>query len=86
MSADDSNVQAPAAGDQGQLEGRLLPDHYLATVGRLSLVSWGDGSSPSLPSIASEENTFVSALSEERLAQSPTAGMAGDQRRLTALG
>jgi len=34
---------------------------HIATADLLSLVSWGDGSSPSLPSVASSEAAFVCA-------------------------
>lgn len=98
MGADDSIPGAPTAGghatadsdhpaaDQGQLEEHLLAGDYLATVDRLPLVSWGDGSSPSLPSIASRETTLVSALSGEHLALPLATSMGSDVRRLTALG
>lgn len=86
MGADDPIPDAPpatghatadsdhSAADQGQPVEQQPTDDYLATVDRLSFASWGDGSHPSLPSIAGSETTFVSAAFREHLA----LGTAGD--------
>ncbi len=61
--ADHPTMDHPAA-DQDQIkpdDEQTSGDPYLATVDRLSLVSWGDGSGPSLPSVADDDSSMVSA-------------------------
>ena len=61
---EESGTTAPEADGP---EERPSGDEYLTTLDRISLVSWGDGSAPSLPSLADDETLIVCAFMSYRL-------------------